>query len=120
DDVICGQHVVGVELVDGQDVDLADVAQGDPCDVLEAVEHDERLRQLTDRGQGRDRRLGAGDVAGDDLGDDVDAAVTRTVGQGATQGGGHHLLGGALRVVAGLRAVDDATAGPDGRATRPV
>ena len=41
----------------------------------------------------------------------MDAAVARPVREGAAQGGSLHLLGGALGVVARLRAVDDATAG---------
>ena len=41
----------------------------------------------------------------------MDATVAGPVGEGTAQGGGLHLLGGALVVAARLRAVDDATAG---------
>ena len=52
--------------------------------------------------------------------DDVDAAVAGPVRERAAQGGGLHLLGGALVVAARLRAVDDATAGELRRAGRAL
>src|SRR4029079_10816209 len=64
--------------------------------------------QVADRGERGLRRRG---VTGDQRLDDVDAPVARPVGQRAAQGGGDHLLGGALGLAARLRAVDDATAG---------
>ena len=47
-------------------------------------------------------------------------ALAGPVGEGTAQGGGLHLLRGLLRVVARLRAVDDATAGELRRAGRAL
>ena len=53
-------------------------------------------------------------------GHDVHLAGTRPVGEGTAQGGGLHLLGGPLGVVARLRAVRDATADELRRAGRAL
>src|SRR5205085_8308075 len=73
--------------------------------------HHEEVAALGDRRQGSQGRLGRRTVGADQRLDDVDAAVARPVGEGTAQGGGLHLLGGALVVAARLRAVDRATAG---------
>ncbi len=52
--------------------------------------------------------------------DDVQTLTASTVAERTQQGGGDHLLGSALRVVARLRAVDDATAGHVRRADRAL
>src|SRR5690606_22187755 len=52
--------------------------------------------------------------------DDVQAVSAEAVAERAQEGGGDHLLGGALRVVTRLGAVDDATAGHVRRADRAL
>src|SRR5690606_19430293 len=115
------QHVVGVELIDGQCVNGRRVADAQPGDVLEAIKHEEHLADVAgDGGQRGQRGLRRRLVTGNDLGDDVDLAVAGPVRQGATEGGRDHLLGGALRVVTRGGAVDHTTAGPDRGTPRAV
>ena len=76
-----------------------------------AVEHDEQVGTVGQSGQQRQRVLGGRGGARHQRLDDVHAVVASPVREGATQGGGLHLLGGPLGVVARLRAVDDATTG---------
>src|SRR5699024_7572040 len=71
------------------------------------------FEEVADAGR---RRL----LALDDLGHHVEPLVRNPVREGPTQGGGLHLLGGALRVVARLRAVDRAAAGVGGRTRRAL
>src|SRR5678816_1439886 len=77
-------------------------------------------RQVRDRRQGSDRGLGRRRLGADQRLDDVDTVVAGPVGEGATQGGGLHLLRGPLVVVTRLGAVDDATAGELRRAGRAL
>ena len=114
------EHVVGVELVDGDDVDLGRVAQREPGDRVGALEHHEVAHAVGQRDQRGQRGLGRGLVARHQGVDHVDAVVAGPVGEGTAQGGGLHLLGGALVVAARLRAVDDATAGELRRAGRAL
>ena len=79
------------------------------------------LRRSVMRGDAPPRRpWSTGSSPVDERADHVDAAVAGPVGQGAAQGGGLHLLGGALLVVARRRAVHDATTGELRRAGRAL
>src|SRR5690606_8991549 len=80
----------------------------------------EQVLALADLSEQALGSLRGGGVALGHAGDDVDAVVTRPVGEGVTQGRGLHLLRGPLRVVARLRAVDDATAGELRRTDRAL
>src|SRR5690606_12554540 len=111
DHVVVDQHVVGVELVRRDQVDVLEVAGRQPLQFLVAREHHEHPLAAGQRSQGLLRLLGGGLLALDQRGDDVHLVVARPVGQGTAQGGDLHLLRGALRVVARRRAVDRATAG---------
>ena len=85
-----------------------------------ALEHHEEPAAVGQVGQRGESRLGRGLVARDQAVDHVDPLVAGPVGEGTAQGGGLHLLGGALVVAARLRAVDDATAGELRRADRAL
>ena len=106
-----GQDVVGVELVDGHDVHLLRVAQREPGDGVGALEHHEELAAVGETEQRGEGVLGRRHVTAHQRLDHVHAVVAGPVGEGATQSGGLHLLGGALVVAARVRSVDHATAG---------
>ena len=122
DDVVADQHVVGVELVGDEQVHLGDVAQAQPADARRrARARPARCARLGDACAARPAPPWSTGVSPSTKAvDDVHAAVAGPVGQGTAQGGGLHLLGGALAVVARRRAVDDATAGELRRADRAL
>src|SRR5690606_15961628 len=101
-------------------VHLRGVAQREPRDRVAALEHHQVAAAVGQRAQRGDGGLRRRLVALDEPLHHVDAAVARPVGQGTAQGGGLHLLGGALRIVARLRAVDHATAGELRRTDRAL
>ena len=96
------------------------VAQREPVELVGAAQHDQDLGGLGRLAQRRDRGLGRRLLAGDERLDHVHPAVAGPVGEGATQGGGLHLLRGPLAVVARHGAVHDATAGELRRADRAL
>ena len=75
---------------------------------------------VADVGENRGSSLGRRRALDPEGLDDVQTRAASTIAERAQQGGGDHLLGGALRVVARLRAVDDATAGHVRRADRSL
>src|SRR5690606_21520188 len=105
-----GEHVVGVELVDREDVDVREVAQRLPGDVVLAREHDERRAALREACEGRERGLRRRRLAETEALDDVHATGAGAVRERTAQRGSLHLLGGALAVVARHGAVHDAAA----------
>src|SRR5690606_219720 len=111
DHVVRDENVVRVQLARLQDVDLGQVAGGQPRGLVGAVDDQEQVLALADLAEQALGGLRGGGLALDHAGDDVDAVVAGPVGEGVAQGRGLHLLRGPLRVVARLRAVDDATAG---------
>ena len=96
------------------------VAHALVADLVVALEHDQNVLARGDVVQQGDDRLGRGLVPDRERVDDVDASAAGPVGERSAQGGRDHLLGGALRVVARVRSVDDATAGHLGRADRAL
>src|SRR5690606_1325961 len=100
-----------VELVEGQQCDVLRVAQALDRQLVAAVDDHEDAGaggELTQPGQ---RGLGRRRVAAHERLHDVEPTVAGPIGEGATQRGGLHLLGGAAVVRTRRRAVDDATAG---------
>lgn len=111
DDIIAVEHVVGVELIGCNGVHAVQVLHALPGrDVLASDDEQDLLavRDLAEEGAGG---LRGRSLTGNQFGDHVDALVAGPVGEGSAQGGGLHLLGGPLAVVARLRAVDGATTG---------
>ena len=113
DDVVAAQHVVGVQLVGDQQVHAHRRCAGSSSPTTSvALEDDQDVAAIGDRAQRWPRPpCDEGSVAVDHRADHVHTAVAGPVGQGAAQGGGLHLLGRALLVVARRRAVHHATAG---------
>src|SRR5262249_55170275 len=111
DDVFTDQHVVGVELVDRDQVYLGHVAQREPVDLVLATEHDEHLARRGRRSQGGYGGLRLRRFTVHEGRYDVDVAASGAVGQRATQRGRLHLLRRPLAVVPRDRTVRDATTG---------
>src|SRR5690606_10031810 len=118
--VVVHENVVRVELVNGEQVDPRCVAQRLPSELVVTSEHHEGRAAVGDACQGGKSGLGRRDVALDEALDHVDAACTSPVRQSATKSGSLHLLRGALRVVARLRTVNDATTSELGRTSRTL
>src|SRR5690606_29515945 len=110
-DVIAVEHVVGVQLIRRERVDVGKVLNRLPRRHVFTADDEQDLLAVADLAQERASTLRRRGLTRDEFGDHVDALVARPVGEGSAQGGGLHLLGGALAVVARLRAVDGATAG---------
>ena len=111
DNVIGNEHVVGVELVNVEHVQVYDVADAQCGNVVGALDDDQQIPAVRHSGQSSHCNLGGRLGAGNQFSDDVDTAVACTVRQGAAQCSSLHLLGGALAVVARGGTVDNATAG---------
>src|SRR5690606_16602511 len=86
------------------------VALGDDEDVLRRCDGREESRGCL----GRRSSVDAEGLDG------VQTLTAEAVAERTQEGGGDHLLGGALRVVTRLRAVDDATTGHVRRADRAL
>ena len=101
-------------------MDVAEVADALEGELVTALDDD---HDVLGRGELRENRRGGlrgrGALDAERV-DDVQTAPAGAVAERAQQGGGDHLLGGALRVVARLRAVDDATTGHVRRADRAL
>src|SRR5664279_550780 len=110
-DVFVLEDVVRVDLINGDHVNASRVAQRLPRDVVIASEHHEGRAAGCDGPECVECALGRRQVASAEALENVDSASACPVGEGTAKRGGLHLLGGALRVVARLRAVHHATAG---------
>src|SRR5690606_34030283 len=97
-----------------------DVADALVTGLVVAVDHHEDVPAGGDAAQQGDGRLRRGGPAAGECVDDVDAAAAGAVGERPAQCRRDHLLRGPLRVVARVRAVDDAAAGVLGGADRAL
>src|SRR5699024_2487250 len=112
EDHVVGEHdVVGVHLVRVQDVGGRQVARAQSAQVVVATHDHQQVAAVGDVRQGLAHGLGRGDIALQEGGDDVHATVAGPIREGPAQGGGLHLLRGALAVVTRDGAVDGAAAG---------
>src|SRR5690606_6024524 len=107
--VVVDQHVIGVELVGREQMHVRQVPCRKPAQLVVAVQHNQDPLRLRHRRESRLGRLRGRLLTGHQLGDDVDLPSTRTVGEGAAQSSGLHLLRSALGVVPRCGAVDRAT-----------
>src|SRR5699024_12385754 len=111
DHVVTEHDVVGVHLIGVQDMGGRQVARAERAQVVVATHDHQQVAAVGDVRQGAAHGLGRRDIALQERGHDVDAAVAGPVREGSAQGGGLHLLRGALAVVTRDGAVDDAAAG---------
>jgi hypothetical protein len=109
--VVALEHVVGVELVERDQLNVGDVAQALGRQRIIAVDDHQHAGALGDAAEDGDGRLGGRRVTFGQRLDDMQATVAGPVGQGAAQGSSLELLGRALFVVARRRAMHHATTG---------
>ena len=112
DDVVADEDVVRVQLVAGAARGRSGGCERSCADLVVALEDDENVLRRGDAGRAaRPRPWSRAPRRAARRLDDVQAAAASAVGEGTEQSCGDHLLGGALRVVARVWSVDDATAG---------